>query len=638
MIQLTIDDKLIEVPEGTTVLRAAELAGIHIPTLCDHPELTPTGGCRLCMVEIDGFRGPTTSCTLPAAQGMVVHTDTPALKQSRQFILTMLFSERNHFCPFCEASGGDCELQNAAYAQGMTHWEYQPGWKPFPLDASHPDIIIDHNRCILCRRCIRACDELVGVSTLGTAQRGAHTMLVADTGAPLGESTCVSCGMCVQVCPTGAIIDRSSAYLGHDAQLTHTRTICLGCSVGCGIVAQTRDNRLVSIDGDWDSPVNEGLTCRLGRFDPLHEERTRIQQPLIRKNGALQPASWDEALDAAAKLLQPAPGRTAAVAAVASTRLSAESLGSFKAIFQVGLNSDVVTTVEDGLPTAWQAALAAENGARCEGDLSCLDTADCVLLVGANPTDRHAVLSFKIKRRLGDGLRLIVVDPKPGYMADLADRVLQPAPGGDAEILSDLELAVAAGRVGSPTALEQAAEMLRSARQVLILYGKGITAQETPDALKALQTLAARLPGAALLSVKGEANSLAASQFGLDRRFETNGHEVVYLALGDDYPNQRLLGNLRQAPACIVQTAYASEATEMAEVVLPVGTWAEQSGHYLNLDGRLQKAEQFLNAPEGVRSNRDALHALAARLGLPDGVDWRTQLLSRVAPVELKIG
>ncbi|HSJ90346.1 MAG TPA: 2Fe-2S iron-sulfur cluster-binding protein, partial [Anaerolineales bacterium] len=212
MVQITINGKEIEVPEGTTVLRAAEMAGIHIPRLCDHKELTPFGGCRLCLVEVQGIRVPMASCTLPVNKGMAVNTESEALKKSRKFVLSMLFSERNHFCPFCQVSGGDCELQNAAYQEEMTHWPLQPSWNNFAVDTSHPYFVLDNNRCILCRRCVRACAEMAGNFTLAVAERGAKSIIVADAAVPLGESTCIKCGSCVQVCPTGALIDKTSAY------------------------------------------------------------------------------------------------------------------------------------------------------------------------------------------------------------------------------------------------------------------------------------------------------------------------------------------------------------------------------------------------------------------------------------------
>ncbi len=186
MYHLKIDGKEIEVPEGTTVLKAAKMAGVEIPTLCDHPALEPYGGCRLCLVDIEGARTLQPACTLPAGNNMVVHTQTEKVKAARTFVLSMIFSERNHFCPYCQVSGGDCELQNAAYAEEMTHWPLVPNWRPFEVDASHPYFVLDHNRCILCRRCVRACSELVGNHTLGMEERGSKTILVADLGIPLG--------------------------------------------------------------------------------------------------------------------------------------------------------------------------------------------------------------------------------------------------------------------------------------------------------------------------------------------------------------------------------------------------------------------------------------------------------------------
>ena len=201
MIPITLDGNNIEVPVGITVLKAAELAGIHIPTLCNHPALKPYGACRLCVVEVEGARTLQASCTLPVFKGMVIRTDTPRTRAAREFVLTLIFSERNHFCMFCQKSDGDCDLQNAAYAEGMTHWPIQPNWEPQLVDASNPYFVFDHNRCILCRRCVRTCSELVGNFTLSLENRGASSHIVADAGTPIGESSCIRCGNCVQSAP-----------------------------------------------------------------------------------------------------------------------------------------------------------------------------------------------------------------------------------------------------------------------------------------------------------------------------------------------------------------------------------------------------------------------------------------------------
>jgi formate dehydrogenase major subunit len=662
MIQLTINGKQIEAPEGTTVLSAARQAGIEIPTLCAQKELTPFGGCRLCIVEVQGFRVPIASCTLPVSNGMVVNTETDSLKKSRKFILSMLFSERNHFCPFCQVSGGDCDLQNAAYREEMTHWPMQPGWNGYPVDSSHPYFILDNNRCILCRRCVRACGELVGNFTLAMAERGAASLIVADTNVPLGESTCIKCGTCVQVCPTGALIDRTSAYQGNEKAMTQIKSVCVGCSVGCGLNLIVHDNRIVRIEGDWDGAVNHGLLCEHGRYDPMQNTRDRITTPLMKKNGKLEPVSWDEALGAVADKLKPLAGDTHnGVAAIASTRLPVEALAMFKRLFADGFKSDMVTSTEEGMTTAAINAVAEKQGA-FEGQLDTLRNADTVLCFGANVAKSHMVAGFMVKRALPKGMHLINVDPEAGELDDLADISLKPTMGSDLELIEGMKAVIVKEQLGrTPLAiadvdkviaeavkatgitvekLTKAAQVLAHAVSPVILFGKGITAQRDEKLVEALISLA-KLVGAVdservgLLSVKGEANSVAAAQFGLDKQFALNGQQAVYMALGDDFVSKRLLQKLEKAPYLVVQASFASDATEKADVVLPVGLWSEQEGHFVNLDGRVQKAEKAIEAPEGVRENTAVLAEVAMRMNMPVKKDWQTALHERKSSVVL---
>ena len=438
MVQLTINGKQIEVPEGTTVLSAAQMAGIHIPTLSDHKELAAYGGCRLCMVEVEKWRVPMAACTLPVNEGMVVNTETAAIKKSREFVLSMLFSERNHFCPFCQVSGGDCELQNAAYHEEMTYWPIQPGWSNFVVDTTHPYFVLDNNRCILCRRCVRACSELVGNFTLAAAERGAASMIIADTDVPLGESTCIKCGTCVQVCPTGALIDRTSAYQGHDVSMEEIKTVCNGCSVGCSTKIMVRNNRIVRIEGDWDGAVNHGLLCEHGRYDPMNESRNRITTPQMRKNGKLKPVSWDEALGALADKLKPLAGQKDGIAAIASTRLSAEALTMFKELFAEKFKSKMVTSLEEGVPTATVTSFAEKNGA-FEGKLDVLRNADTVLCMGANIHKSHMVAGFLFKRNLPKGTHIINIDPDISDLDYLADTALKTKRGSDLALIKGLQ-------------------------------------------------------------------------------------------------------------------------------------------------------------------------------------------------------
>ena len=661
MVQITINGKQIEVPEGTTVLRAAEMAGIYIPRLCDHKELTPYGGCRLCIVEVQGVRVPMASCTLPVNNGMVVNTETEALKKSRKFVLSMLFSERNHFCPFCQVSGGDCELQNAAYHEEMTSWPIQPGWNNFVVDTSHPYFVLDNNRCILCRRCVRACAEMAGNFTLSVAERGAKSMVVADTDVPLGESTCIRCGSCVQVCPTGAIIDRSSAYQLHDKDLQEIKSICTGCSVGCSIKLMLRDNRIVRIEGDWDGAVNHGVLCEHGRYDPIKESRKRITTPLMKKNGKLEPVSWNEALRSVADQLRPLSGQKDGVAAIVSTRLPAETLTAFKDLFAGTLHSELVTSTEEGMPTASVMNFAEKQGA-FEGRLDVLRTADTVLCLGANVGRTHMVAGFLFKRNLTKGTRLINIDPEENELDEISNLSLKPKAGSDLVLIQGLQAIIVKEGLGrfplalpdadlliqktvneagiSLDQLTQTARVLANSITPVILFGKGITAQRDECLVEELYKLALLVGAvdnerAGLLSIKGEANSLTAALLGLDRVFELNGQKAVYVAVGDDYVSKSLVARVSKAPYLVVQASYESKLTALADAVLPVTIWSEQGGHYVNLDGRVQKTEKVLASPDKVRDNLAVLNELATRMNISLESEWQQAIQARKSSVAL---
>jgi formate dehydrogenase major subunit len=626
MITVTIDEKTIQVPEGTSVLKAAKMAGAEIPTLCDHPYLTPYGGCRLCLVEVQGARTLQPACTLPASNNMVVSTSTEKVKSARKFILTLIFSERNHFCPFCQLSGGDCELQNAAYREGMTHWQLQPNWTPYPVDASHPYFILDNNRCILCRRCVRACGELVGNFTLGFEERGSLSMLIADLGStPLGESSCISCGSCVQVCPTGAIIDRQSAYKGHVTQVDTTSSVCIGCSIGCGITVATRDNQLVRIEGDWEAAVNGGVLCKVGRFYPMDEKRERITTPMIRKDGVLKQATWEEALGQIVGQLKPLAGKKeSGIAAVASTRLPVEALVNFKRLFAGHMKSDMVTTIEEGQSTTAAAKLAEKMGKSFEGNLNALDSADCILVAGIDLVKEHEVAGFFIKRSQPHGTKLILVDSGVNSLDVAADAVIKPALGKMSETLNGL------GQKSGSLEMVAAADLLANAQHPVFVFGNNLSETE----LQALINLATSVNGV-LIGLKGGANSLAASQLHLDGNFTLNGHKAAFVALGDDFSTQKFEDELKNVPFLIVQSAYKSPLFDHASVILPVENWAEIEGHYLNLEGRLQETHPSLKAPQGVYSNALAIETLASALGYDVKGDWKAELAVRTPAVEL---
>lgn len=658
MVHLKIDGKPIEVPAGTTVLEAAQSADIHIPTLCHFEHLLPYGGCRLCIVEVEGARLLQPSCTLPVYENMVVTTSSPKIKEAREFILTMLFSERNHFCMYCQVSGGDCELQNAALAEGMDHWPLQPNWEPYPVDASHPYFVVDHNRCILCRRCIRACAELVGNYTLGSAMRGAQTMIVADNGVPMGESSCIRCGTCVSVCPTGTLIDRPSAYRGRIVDAEKIDSVCVGCSVGCGIEMVVKDNQLLKINGIWDSPVSEGLLCEIGRFEPLYEKRQRILSPMVRKEGTLKAATWGEALAAVSSQLKPLTGSNGTgIAALASTRLPIEALALFKELFADKLQASMVASVEENYTSS---SAFGPNQSELVASLDDLRHSDCVVVIGADLVASHQVAGFFVKRNLPEKTQLIVISPEENQMDRHALFSLKPERGTDGELLAALlnviselglnrlnesepaakpvDPAVACDRCGIPLeTIMNAARAIGMAEHPVFVFGKGLTGTNRPGQPNAVGTLVelARHTGGKVLSPRGRANSLAAEALGLNVVFQPGGQKAVFVALGDDTISQRQIQVLEEAPFLAVQASYSSPLTAMADVVLPVEVWSEQSGHYLNLEGRLQTGQAGLQAPGEVRANDEVLREIADVLGFKLSSNWQAGMgsISPASPV-----
>jgi formate dehydrogenase major subunit len=640
MVNLTIDGKQISVPDGTTVLKAANEAGIDIPTLCDHPELTPYGGCRLCVVEVEGARTLQTSCTLPASENMVVHTDTAKVRDARKFILTMIFSDRNHFCPFCVVNDGDCELQMAAYAEGMTHWPIQPNWKPYAVDASHPYIILDHNRCILCRRCVRVCAEKVGNFTLGVEERGVNTVIMADLGTPLGESTCVSCGSCVQVCPTGAIIDRWGAYRGQEKNMQQTDTICTSCSIGCGMTVFTRDNHLVKIDGKWAAEPNGGLLCKIGRFQPIEDQRERIQSPLVRKNGKLEPVSWEEAQKVLAEHFKPfAAGKSESVAGLVSTRLSVESLELAKELFATALHGSV-TTLEEGKYTRLSGKVAQKLGKTGFNKLEDIDRADVIILLNANPVAEQEVASFLIKRSVNCGAKLVTIGSSPNPLDYAAAHTVQYNAKANLSSVIDGLFAAKAKSADLPQfakvtgvsedAFTAAAELISGAEKALIIFDDDPNKNSVDTLAEKIVRLAEACGGnkpawSGLLSLNGKANSYAAAQLGLDKPIQVEG-QSVYLALGDDEPSQKLVQQIEKAAFLVVQAAYTSKLTSVADVVLPAAVWGEEEGHYVNVNGNVRKAAVFRTPAEDVKSNFEILNLLAGDLKVKNTLklEWQT--------------
>lgn len=325
-VTLTIDGRQVTVPKGTTVLEAAQAAGLDIPTFCHDPELTRPGACRICVVEIEGMRNLPASCVTEATDGMVVHTESPQVREARQTILELLLANHPEDCMTCHKTG-NCKLAEYAYRYGVRQPSFQGERHDFPIDESSPVILRDNNKCILCGKCVRVCAEIQGRSVLDFAYRGFNTKITPALDTGMGESVCIGCGSCVAVCPVGALVEKQMVGQGRPWEMKKVRTICPYCGTGCTIQLNVRDGKVVGVTTDESGEVNGKHLCIKGRFgyDFIHSPE-RLTTPLIRKNGELVPASWDEALDLVTSKLKEIKERDGgqALAFLASARCTNE--------------------------------------------------------------------------------------------------------------------------------------------------------------------------------------------------------------------------------------------------------------------------------------------------------------------------
>ena len=300
-ITLTIDGRQIEAEQGLTVLKVAQQAGIYIPTLCADDALEPFGACRLCIVEVEKLRGLPTSCNLPAADGMIVRTSSPTIDKIRRNIVELLLSDHPTDCLTCQQNNR-CQLQEIAAYVGVRQMRFKGEKRSYAIDDSNPFYARDLERCILCGKCVRVCDEIQGRNSIYFAYRGLKTTIAAVMDRPVAKSNCESCGQCVDKCPTGALYPKANMRYG--LPTGETKTICTYCGVGCSLILETRDNRVIGVRGDPEGPSNHGRTCVKGHFGyEFINHPDRLTKPLIRKNGELVESSWDEALDLVATKL-----------------------------------------------------------------------------------------------------------------------------------------------------------------------------------------------------------------------------------------------------------------------------------------------------------------------------------------------
>jgi NADH dehydrogenase/NADH:ubiquinone oxidoreductase subunit G len=664
-VKLSIDGKEIVVDEGKTILEAAQQNGVQIPTLCHHPALSNMGGCRLCVVEVDGAPKLAASCVMPVREGMEVVTSNERIIETRKTILEFIFAERNHNCMFCPASG-DCELQNLAYALQMDHLTVSSSFNQFPVDVTSRYMTIDHNRCILCGRCVRACQEIAGASVLNFQNRGPDSLIGMDLDETREISTCYQCGPCLQVCPTGAISNRLRTHYavkGHPKDWQTAESVCPLCGLLCPTITTVRENDLIKIEGQimgQEGRPDHGQLCYKGRFEIMKTSGKRLLEPMVKRgNGTWKEVSWEKALDEVFERLMDIRDKEGgqAIFGMASSAASNEELAFFRDLMKKGLSAGHMDTLDGGHFRTIAAALESQTGGLNEASWKMIPESDLILLMGANPYASQPLISSLIRRAvLEKGAEVVVIGRSelvPAY-----NSTSFPADNGSLPLLIRFFVASVINRDQIPGPLDQtgldeqavkalksAAERFGRAQRPLIISGQALTGHSDPSLLADVIRLA-RSKGLdpegrmRLVILKPFGNSAGAWKLGIASLTERSSKEQLkggLILLSDASEAGGLLSDAAIPSGFVAAfSPYFTEAlADMAEVLIPKPVFLEDVGTYTSLDGlEISYKRKVLQRPETLKDSWAVLSALSQRVGFrPRYATW--QELSRMAEREI---
>ena len=600
MPKLTIDGHEIEVEPGTSVLQACEQLGIEVPRFCYHERLSVPANCRMCLVEQERAPKPIASCAMPAADGMVIKTDSPLVHKARQGVMEFLLINHPLDCPICD-QGGECDLQDQAVAYGFDRGRYQEAKRAVPEKNLGPLIKTFMTRCIHCTRCIRFCDEVAGVSVLGATGRGEHMEI--GTYIEAGVASELS-GNLADVCPVGALTHKPYAFVSRPWELRKTESVDVLDAVGSNIRVDARGAEVLRVLPRLNEGINEEWLHDKSRYSYDGLKTQRLDRPYVRESGKLRRASWNEAFAAVAGKLGKTPG--AKIAAIAGDLADCESMLALKLLMGV-LGSANLDCRQDG------AALdpSVRAGYLFNSTIAGIDKADLILLVGSNPRWEAALVNARIRKRyLQGGLTLASIGPQ----VDLTypTEVLGMGP----------ETLVQLADGGHPFA-----EKLAAAKNPMLILGSGALQRADGAAVHAaagrlaekhfmrdgwngfnlLHTAAARVGGLDLGFVPGpggrDINAILAG-------CQDGSIEVVYL-LGADEIDAGKLGRA----FVIYQGHHGDRGAHRADVILPGAAYTEKNATYVNTEGRPQQARMAVFPPGEAREDWKILRALSEILG-----------------------
>ena len=532
-ITLTINGKEVTVEKGTMLLQACEKAGFEIPTLCYDSELKKVGSCRICVVENNG-RALLASCVAPAENGMVIETENAAVIEARKINLELMTATHNFNCQVCE-SNGNCKLQDYCYKYGVDTSRYMDGGRiEYPIDDPNPYIARDYNKCIMCTKCVRVCENVVGAKAISIENRGFKSKIATAFDGELEKSSCIFCGQCIMVCPTGALTSKKSKGQGRSYEIDEkAMTTCTYCGTGCTFELDAKDENVIGVTSNRcadQSPVNRGSLCVKGRFGwDFVNSPDRLKKPMIKENGELRDAEWDEALALIKKRLTDIKNTNGAdsIAAVVSPRLTNEDAYAAQKMMRAAVGTNNICNANGMFDLAPGCVQEEMFGFRAmTNSINELEKdTELYFVLGADMTQENPVIGMKVKTSILErGTKLILSAPAGADFIDMADCCMECKPDTEAALIKAIMAEIiksgkadqefidkctegytdlvdslkactpewAAGVTGVPAdKIIKAAELFGSAKTAAILYGIGITKTgDVSEKVKALCDLA----------------------------------------------------------------------------------------------------------------------------------------------------
>jgi NADH-quinone oxidoreductase subunit G len=659
-VTITVDGKQVTAPAGTLLIEACKAVGIEVPSFCYYPGLSLQAACRMCLVRIEKMPKLQTACTVPITDGMVVATDTDEVRQARKSMIELLLGNHPLDCPVCDA-GGECELQDMTFKYGAAESRYMEGKLHKEEQQWSPVVFFDRPRCILCYRCVRVCGEAMDVSALGVQLRGSSSVIAPNEGDHLD---CEECGMCIDICPVGALTSGAYRYKTRPWEMKHVGTICTHCGDGCkttlGVRRSDTGTDIVRGDNRDKSGINGDFLCIKGRYAfDFFDHKDRQRQPLLRKEGKLTPTTWEEAIEHVGKRLREVRDSKGgqAIGVIGSNRATNEENYLLQKFARTVLGTNNIDHQRTADFAGFARAMAGKQN--ITASMRDVASAPAILLIGNDPTERHPLLAWNIRNNVRlNSARLYVVNSQAIKLRRQAARFVQIPAGTEGKLVSflngdDATAGSLTSAGASNDALKQLRDELKAQKDLVIVFGSELQGDDIAALVKFGST-----SGAKFICLGDYANSCGAADMGLypdllpgyvalssGQNFADEWGQLpsakglslaemkraikerrlgALIVVGPDVPDDLGLELLEASDTFIVtlelfQDQVGNEANlptrrNWASVVLPAASAYEKSGTFTNTCGDLQLVKKAGDIT-GIKSDFEIIVRIAERMG-----------------------